>query len=98
MTTALASAVPQLVLPGQEAAPEGPVDIAPMYLMHHAFRRDVAAFAAVGLTVAVGDRARWARIGRRFAFFCSILHKHHSGEDRAMWPLLAERGADPAVL
>jgi hypothetical protein len=26
------------------------------------------------------------------------LHKHHSGEDAALWPLLAARGADPAVL
>jgi hypothetical protein len=98
MTAVHADTVPQLLLPGQEAAPEGPIDIAPMYLMHHAFRRDVDAFAAVGTTVAVDDRARWERICHRFAFFCTILHKHHSGEDRAMWPLLAERGADPEVL
>jgi hypothetical protein len=38
--------VPQLMLPGQAAAPEGPVQAMPMYLMHHAFRRDLAAFAA----------------------------------------------------
>ena len=37
--TAVAPTVPQLFLPGQAAAPEGPVDIAPMYLMHRAFRR-----------------------------------------------------------
>ena len=36
----------QLRLPGQAAAPEGPVDMYMMYLMHHAFRRDLAAFAA----------------------------------------------------
>ena len=96
--TTIAPTVPQLVLPGQAAAPEGPVDIAPMYLMHHAFRRDLDAFAAVAPTVAVGDRARWAAIARRFGFFGTVLHKHHSGEDRAMWPLLARKGADPAVL
>jgi hypothetical protein len=90
--------VPQLMLPGQAAAPEGPVDIAPMYLMHHAFRRDLDAFADVVPTVAVTDRARWAKIARRFEFFGTVLHKHHSGEDRAMWPLLAEKGADPDVL
>ena len=41
-----AANVPQLFLPGQAAAPEGPVQAMPMYLMHHAFRRDLAAFAA----------------------------------------------------
>jgi hypothetical protein len=96
--TTTAAFVDQLMLPGQAAAPEGPVDIAPMYLMHHAFRRDLDAFAAVVPTVDVADRARWGRIARRFGFFSTVLHKHHSGEDRAMWPLLAEKGADQAVL
>ena len=36
----------QLRLPGQTAAHEGPVDMHMMYVMHHAFRRDLAAFAA----------------------------------------------------
>jgi hemerythrin-like domain-containing protein len=98
MTATAPSTVPQLLLPGQAAAPEGPVDIAPMYLMHRAFRRDLAAFAEVVPTVEVADRARWSRIARRFEFFGMVLHKHHHGEDIAMWPLLAERGADPAVL
>ncbi|MGY1754835.1 nitroreductase/quinone reductase family protein [Blastococcus sp. SYSU D01042] len=96
--TSVAPAVPQLVLPGQAAAPEGPVDIAPMYLMHRAFRRDLDAFARAVPAVPPSDAARWARLARRFAFFGSVLHKHHRGEDVALWPLLAERGADPAVL
>ena len=97
MTTA-APAVPQILLEGQAAAPEGPIDLSAMFVMHRAFRRDLDAFAGVVPTVAVGDRARWARVARRFDFFATVLHKHHSGEDRGMWPLLAERGADPAVL
>src|SRR4051794_1331261 len=96
--TAAPPTVPQLLLPGQAAAPEGPVDLAPMYLMHRAFRRDLEAFAGVVPTVAVGNRARWALIARRFAFFGAVLHKHHHGEDVALWPLLAQRGADPTVL
>ena len=96
--TSVAPAVPQLLLPGQAAAPEGPVDIAPMYLMHRAFRRDLDAFARTVPAVPPSDAARWARLARRFAFFGSVLHKHHRGEDVALWPLLAERGADPAVL
>ncbi len=96
--TATAPAVPQLLLPGQAAAPEGPVQLAPMYLMHRAFRRDLALFAAVVPTVPVGDRTRWQRIEHRFAFFSTVLHNHHTGEDAAMWPMLAERGADRVVL
>jgi deazaflavin-dependent oxidoreductase (nitroreductase family) len=96
--TSVATAVPQLLLPGQAAAPEGPVDIAPMYLMHRAFRRDLDAFARTVPGVPPSDAARWARLAWRFAFFGSVLHKHHRGEDVALWPLLAERGADPEVL
>jgi hemerythrin-like domain-containing protein len=96
--TTTASAPPQLFLPGQAAAPEGPVDIAPMYVMHRAFRRDLDAFADIVPTVPVGDRARWWMVARRFEFFGTVLHKHHHGEDVALWPLLAERGADTAVL
>ena len=96
--TTTAPRVPQLLLAGQAVAPEGPVDVAGMYLMHRAFRRDLAAFAGVVPSIAVGDTARWALLGRRFAFFGTVLHKHHHGEDVALWPLLAERGADPAVL
>lgn len=98
MTATAKSRVPQLLLPGQAAAPEGPIDLAPMYLMHRAFRRDLHAFADVMPTVAVADRARWGRIARRFDFFGTVLHKHHHGEDIALWPLLAERGADRTVL
>ncbi|SEP27756.1 hemerythrin domain-containing protein [Trujillonella endophytica] len=90
--------VPQLLLPGQVAAAPGPIDLAPMFLMHRAFRRDLDAFAGVVPTVAVDDRERWGRLARRFRLFATVLHKHHSGEDRAMWPLLADRGADAAVL
>jgi hemerythrin-like domain-containing protein len=89
---------PQLRFPGQAAAPEGPVDLTAMYVMHRAFRRDVDAFAEVVPTVAVDDRARWARLGPRFDLFASVLHKHHHGEDVAMWPLLVERGADRTIL
>ncbi|MGY1770332.1 hemerythrin domain-containing protein [Blastococcus sp. SYSU D00813] len=96
--TAPATTVPQLLLEGQAAAPEGPIDLAAMYLMHRGYRRDTALFAAVVPTVDPGDRARWGLLARRFALFAGILHKHHAGEDRGMWPLLAERGADRTVL
>ena len=91
--------VPQLMLPGQAAAPDGPVDLAAMYLMHHGVPARPGRLRR-------GRARRWrsptAGAGRcsprRFALFASVLHKHHHGEDIALWPLLAERGADPAVL
>jgi hypothetical protein len=88
----------QLKFPGRAAAPDGPVDLAGMYLMHRGFRRDLAAFAAATATTPTADRKRWARLARRFELFAGVLHKHHHGEDVGLWPLLHERGADAAVL
>ena len=97
MTTAPPRPV-QIRLEGQAAAPDGPVDLVAMYVMHRAFRRDLEAFARVCPSVPVGDRARWRALSRRFGLFASFLHKHHTGEDEHLWPLLAGRGADPVVL
>ena len=96
--TATAVRPAQLLFPGQAAAPDGPVDLAGMYLMHRGFRRDLHAFAAATAETPVGDRTRWVRLARRFALFAGILHKHHHGEDIGLWPLLHERGADRTVL
>ena len=35
----------QLTLPGQAATADGPLDMTMMYVMHHAFRRDLRALA-----------------------------------------------------
>jgi hemerythrin-like domain-containing protein len=90
--------VNQLMLPGQAAAPDGPVDGTGMYLMHRAFRRDLDLFVAAAEATPAGDRNTWRRLARRWELFSSTLHKHHTGEDAGLWPLLRERGADPAVL
>jgi hemerythrin-like domain-containing protein len=96
--TATAPHPTQLLLEGQYAAPDGPVDLAAMYLMHRAFRRDLTLFARVADVVPTSDRRRWQLVARRFEFFATVLHKHHHAEDIALWPLLAERGADATVL
>ena len=94
----MTAAPSQLTLPGQAAAPDGPVDLGAMYLMHWGFRRDLAGFTAAVPVTPIGDRRAWARLSRRFGLFADVLHKHHTGEDAGLWPLLAERGADRAVL
>ena len=84
----------QLMLPGQAAAPDGPVDMFVMYLMHHAFRRDLGRFTAAVERTPLEDRRTWRALAARWDRFFAILHHHHSGEDAALWPFLLER-ADP---
>ena len=65
MTTTTTPAWPtQLLLPGQAAAPEGPVDMIMMYVMHHAFRRDLTAFAAAAAATPVDDQPTWQALNR----------------------------------
>jgi iron-sulfur cluster repair protein YtfE (RIC family) len=84
----------QIRLAGQTAAHPGPVDMSMMYVMHHAFRRDLAAFSAAARVTPAADRKAWAALAGRWALFAGALHHHHSGEDRAIWPLLLERTDD----
>jgi hypothetical protein len=84
----------QLRLPGQTAAHPGPVDMTMMYVMHHAFRRDLAAFAAAAEATPVADRECWVALAGRWELFATALHHHHSGEDAGLWPLLAARATE----
>ncbi|NUR05609.1 MAG: hemerythrin domain-containing protein [Nocardioidaceae bacterium] len=80
--------VPQLRLPRQVAAPDGPVDVTMMYVMHHAFRRDLVMFAEAAAATPATDRVTWSALAKRWAVFSEILHHHHSGEDAGLWPWL----------
>lgn len=92
MTTTTTPSWPtQLMLPGQAAAPEGPVDMFMMYVMHSAFRRDLTAFAAAAVATPVDDQPTWRALNRRWGLFAQALHHHHSAEDDALWPLLMAR-------
>ncbi|WP_395695343.1 hemerythrin domain-containing protein [Nocardioides sp.] len=90
----------QLRLPGQAAAPEGPIDMQTMYLMHHGFRRDLDAFAAAVRATPADDRRAWRALADRWELFAAVLHKHHTAEDEHIWPALTALGApeDVAVL
>jgi hemerythrin-like domain-containing protein len=81
----------QLTLPGQAAAPGGPVDMKMMYLMHHGFRRDLNRFASAVEVTPVDDRRTWTALADRWDRFFEVLHHHHSGEDAGIWPFLLER-------
>ncbi|WP_232680380.1 hemerythrin domain-containing protein [Nocardioides sp. R-C-SC26] len=86
-----ATTAPVVMLPGQAAAPEGPCDLWGMYVMHHAFRRDLGRFAATVGDVPTSERARWAGLARRWDRFTTFLHEHHTKEDEILWPALRAR-------
>lgn len=87
MTTTV-PAPASLMLPGQAASPPGPVDLTIMYVVHHAFRRDLAAFAEAAVRTPVEDRRTWRALCERWTLFSTVLHHHHEGEDAGLWPTL----------
>jgi iron-sulfur cluster repair protein YtfE (RIC family) len=78
----------QLDLPGQTFVAEGPNDMTGMYVMHHAFRRDLAAFASSVRATPLGDRDTWRALQQRWGRFHDCLHHHHTAEDTHYWPVL----------
>jgi len=89
MTTSSSATWPrQLRLPGQAAAPEGPIDMKMMYVMHHAFRRDLDAFASAVRNTPAHDRGTWRALADRWRVFAEALHEHHTTEDDLIWPAL----------
>jgi len=66
-----------------------------MYVMHHAFRRDLARFASAVSATPLADREAWQALAARWDRFFTILHHHHTAEDQYIWPYLLER-ADAA--
>jgi hypothetical protein len=86
--TTTPSSVPQIEFAGQAAAPPGPSDLMPMYVMHHAFRRDLRLFGAAVAATPVADRRTWRALHGRWRRFARVLHHHHAGEDEVLWPLL----------
>lgn len=78
----------QVRLPGQTAAHPGPVDMTMMYVMHHAFRRDLAVLSAASAVTPAIDRRAWRAMADRWTLFAEALHLHHTGEDRGLWPRL----------
>lgn len=85
----------QMDLPGQAAVADGPLDMTGMYLMHHAFRRDLDRFVAAVRGTPAADRATWRALQDRWNQFGMVLHHHHEVEDDVIWPPLL-RHADAA--
>ena len=78
----------QVTLPGQSHTAEGPHDLTGMFVMHHAFRRDLAAFEAAVRNTPIGDTGTWRSLQARWTRFGDVLHHHHEIEDVSIWPVL----------
>ena len=62
-----------------------------MFVMHHAFRRDLTLFRAVVGSVDLADHPRWRARHERWQLFASVLHRHPVADDTGLPPLLLER-------
>jgi len=86
----------QIRLPGQSCVADGPHDQTGMYVMHHAFRRDLAAFEAAVRATPLSDGPTWTALAGRWTAFATVLHHHHGAEDDHLWPLLLTKAAGDA--
>ena len=91
-TTSTTTSWPEQVsFPGQTHTAKGPHDMRPMYLAHHAFRRDLTRFESAVRNTPVGEADVWAALARRWTIFSTVLHHHHTIEDVTIWPAVANR-------
>lgn len=67
------------------------IDTREMVAVHSAFRREFREAPALIRGVAAGDRPRVAAVGAHVQLMLEMLHHHHEGEDRLVWPKLQRR-------
>ncbi len=76
----------QIRLPGQAHVADGPHNQTGMYLMHHAFRRDLTAFEVAVRRTPCHAETTWRALAGRWTRFAEVLHHHHAVEDASIWP------------
>jgi len=68
-------------------------DARDMFAVHTMFRREFGLAPDLVRAVAAGDAQRATVVADHVSLLAMMLHIHHSGEDKHIWPLLRERGA-----
>ncbi|MEV0416231.1 hemerythrin domain-containing protein [Streptomyces sp. NPDC050448] len=68
-----------------------PITTHDMVVVHRMFRREFREAAGRVRGVRHGSRAQVRLVADRLALLLDTLHRHHEGEDRLLWPKLAER-------
>jgi len=66
-------------------------DTRDMLVVHDSIRRQFGAAPALVRGVAVGDTDRAAVVADHVDLLGALLHHHHAGEDRLLWPVLQPR-------
>jgi hypothetical protein len=69
-------------------------DAGDMFAVHTMFRREFGQMPGLVRAVAAGDKQRTMLVADHVALMGKVLDLHHSGEDKHIWPLLRERGAE----
>jgi hypothetical protein len=67
------------------------IDTREMVVVHTAFRHEFEEAPAIVRAVPAGDRSRVERVGGHVRLLLDMLHHHHAGEDRLLWPKLLDR-------
>ncbi|KOU16663.1 hypothetical protein ADK52_33345 [Streptomyces sp. WM6372] len=75
-----------------------PITTHDMVVVHRMFRREFGAAAGRVHGVRHGSRAQVRLVAERLELLLDTLHHHHEGEDRLLWPKLAERRPDQGEL
>ena len=74
-----------------------PVDVRPMIVVHTALRREFSQTGWVVASAAPGDHERAAVLTGHLTFLLDLLHHHHAGEDKLLWPKLLSRAPAATV-
>jgi hypothetical protein len=67
------------------------VDTSEMVVVHDAVRREFEEAPALIRSVGAGDRSHAEAVGAHLQSLLELLHQHHDGEDRLLWPKLRAR-------
>jgi len=73
------------------ASPATGIDTRDMVVVHDSIRRQFGQAPALVRRVAPGDTARAAVVADHLDLLGALLHHHHVGEDRLLWPVLQPR-------
>lgn len=73
------------------------LDTRDMVVVHDALRREYRLMPDLVRGVAPGDSLRTQVVADHVALVAGLLHHHHTGEDRLLWPVLLPRVADEAA-
>lgn len=75
-----------------------PTDTREMIVVHTAVQREFRLAPDLVRGVAADDLRRAGTVAAHLRLLLDLLHEHHEGEDRLLWPLLRERLPDPTAL